>query len=100
MTETYDEIRQLRRDLELAQRTLRQREEALAVLNRRLVRLERGRPGDRPGTSAERNALAAQDNLLTELLLIQRELELLRATKLFRYADPLRRIYAMTRRGR
>lgn len=104
MTDTNEEIRQLKHDLELAQTTLRQREQALATLNRRLVSLERGRAGganDLRGPTADRDALVLQNDLLTDQLAnVQRQLELLQSTKLFRYAEPLRRVYALTRRPR
>lgn len=100
-TSSDEKLRQLKGDLELTQTKLRQREAALGVLNRRLLSLERrsadsGHSVRDPATAlaiAERDALALQNKLLTE------ELQLMRKTKLFRYAAPLRRIYAITKQA-
>jgi hypothetical protein len=104
------------RDLEKEIRALRQRveqrEHALGVLNRRLIQLERndvGQPGrERAGAwplDAENEDLRQQRDAAIQQTLAAREesaaalreLEAMRATRLFRWASPARQVYAKTR---
>lgn len=115
------EVLRLRCELGRAGQTIRQREEALAVLNRRLLAFEREQwrrghveperavvvsAAELEARRARHDAMvaelaAAHQQLAAataELAATAAELARLRATKLFRVAAPARRIYARLRR--
>jgi hypothetical protein len=97
------EVLNLRSELGRARRSLKQREEALAVLNRRLLALETGQVGAEHASetysSADERARAA--SLAEQLSQVTAEVEHLRwaqeevlrlqASKMFRYTWPVRR---------
>ncbi len=90
---TADERRALETEIASLRERLRQRETALAVLNRRLVSLERyddaaaGAAPPDAAIEAEARARAAEE-----------ELERLRNTRTFRFTAGARRIYGAARR--
>ena len=84
-------IRSLEADVRTLQKRLEQREELLRVLNRRLVQLEQGDIGP---TGADGGSLQLEIRNLND------QLDLLRATKLFRWSTPARDVYSKLRRPR
>lgn len=65
-----------------------QREAALAILNRRLLKLELGTNGIDGMARAETGALAERSHHL------EAELDNLKSTKLFRWSNPARDVYS------
>ena len=87
-----ERILALETEINVLQQRVKQREEALTVLNRRLLILERG---------AAEHALVLEgelERLREHARATETELERLHQTKLFRWAAPFRQAYAETRR--
>jgi len=115
-------VRTLETEVRALRQRLEQREQMLAVLNRRLLQLERGENGSSGMDRAETGLLLSQNHELLEAngelheqngLLRQRlhvldeenaglheQLKLMRDTKLFRWSSPARDVYARLRRPR
>ncbi|HEY1829398.1 MAG TPA: hypothetical protein VGG38_04045 [Acidimicrobiales bacterium] len=102
------EVLNLRSELGRIRRTLQQREEALAVLNRRLVALENGEQGSAGGPLGETARLSQQLIEANERLAqttvdmerldwAQAEVLRLQASKMFRYTWPVRRVLSAMR---
>lgn len=96
MEATLVAVLQLRTELARTRRTLEQREAILTALNRRLLALESRVPPLASDPAAGERARAEQ--ALHEAAELRAELERMRATKLFRYARPLRKMYSVWRR--
>jgi hypothetical protein len=83
-----DRLRELEVEVRVLRRTLTQRDEALVILNRRLMELERGDIGSSSTDQAD------------EVSRLEAELDRIRGTKLFRWSAPARDVYRQFRSDR
>lgn len=101
------EVRELQSELGALRQRLEMRDEALRVLNRRLLHLE-GHPSKVMGEREDRERLVTENKTLLadnislrdQLESARMELAELRHTKMFRWTSPVRNLYAMLRNPR
>jgi hypothetical protein len=94
-------IRALEIEVGALRQQLGQREDALKILNRRLLELERGEHGTDPlERIATAQLVAEKERILAENGVLASQLESLQQTKILRWSAPARQLYARVRGSR